>query len=79
MSKAGLIIINYLRSEGIYVDSAEVEKAVSRWKEKVGNIDAKSLAALAMSNPQENALSEKEIRELRNFYFPSKNFIESIL
>ena len=70
------LIINYLESENIYVGTAEIRSIVEKWEVRLDPIDFISLAAVAISNPNENALTISEIREMREFYFPSKNYLE---
>lgn len=76
---AQTILINYLASENIYMSHKEAEAAIKKWEAKYPKIDAISLAAIAISDPYETALSDSEIREIRNFYFPPKNLKETIL
>lgn len=70
------LMINYLESEGISLDTKSATKAVNKWSNRLGDIDFISLAAVAISDPNELVLTEKEIRNFREFYFPSKNIIE---
>lgn len=70
------LVINFLESENITVGTPEITKIVNKWEAKLDPIDFISLAAVAISNPNEIALSRAEIREMREFYFPSENFIE---
>lgn len=70
------LVINYLESEGIYVGTPETKAIVNKWESKLDPIDFISLAAVALFNPNKNALTNIEIREIREFYFPSKNYIE---
>lgn len=70
------LVINYLESEGISYGTAEIINIVDKWESRLDPIDFISLAAVAIANPQEVALTKSEIREIRNFYFPSENYIE---
>ena len=70
------IMTNYLESEGIHISESEASAAIAKWNRRIPNLDSLSLAAIAISDPTENALTKAEIREIREFYFPSKNFIE---
>ena len=70
------LVIDYLESEGIMVDTPSIEKVVNKWEDRLDPIDFISLAAIAISDPQEIALTTTEIREFRDFYFPSENYIE---
>jgi hypothetical protein len=72
--KAISIIIEYLESEGIMAGTAEITKNVDYWESKLDPIDPMSLAAVAIANPYESALTNSEIREIRNFYFSSEKF-----
>lgn len=74
--KATQLIINFFEAENIMVGTPEIVKIVNKWQAKLDPIDYISLAAVAISNPNETALTNSEIREFRNFYFPSEDFIE---
>ena len=67
------LAINYLETEGITVGTREVTRVVNKWEEKLDPIDFISLAAVAISDPNEITLTISEIRQIRNFYFPYKN------
>ena len=73
------LVINYLESEGISCGTVEIINMVDKWESRLDPIDFISLAAVAIANPQEVALTKSEIREIRNFYFPSENYIERSL
>lgn len=73
------IIIKYLEEEGIYVGTKETQDIVEKWQAKLHLSDAIDLAAVAIANPNEIAISKAEIREFRQFFFPSINYIESNL
>lgn len=77
--KATEIIINYLEDEGIYVGTKETQKIVEKWQSKLHLSDAFDLASIAIANPNNSAFSKAEIREFRQFFFPSINYIESNL
>lgn len=64
---------NYLQSEGIYVFYSSVYEKCRYWFNQYKDIDFVSLAALAISDPDESHLTKAEIRFFRDFYFPSKN------
>ena len=67
------LAINYLETEGITVGTREITRVVNKWEEKLDPIDFISLAAVAISDPNEITLTISEIRQIRNFYFPYKN------
>lgn len=69
--KAIELMINYLESERIMVGTPEITRTVIKWEERLNPIDFVSLAAVALENPREIALSRDQIRRIRNFYFPS--------
>ena len=70
------LMLSYLNAEHIYVSRQKAEAAITKWSAKYPNLDSHSIVALAISDPQEINLTDKEIREIRNFYFPPKDFIE---
>lgn len=76
MNEAVQIMISYLNSENIFISAAEATSAIAKWTTKFPDLDAFSIVALAISDPQEIAITPNEIREIRNFYFPPKNLIE---
>lgn len=76
MNEKVRIMMSYLAAEHIFISTKEAETAITKWSTKYPNLDSLSIVALAISDPQEIALAEAEIREIRNFYFPPKNFIE---
>ncbi len=63
------LAINFLESENINVEKAEIAKIVNKWEARLSPIDFVSLAAVAISNPNEIALTNTEIRKMREFYF----------
>lgn len=63
------LAINFLESENISVGTAEMAKIVNKWEARLKPIDFVSLAAVAISNPNEIALTNAEIRKMREFYF----------
>lgn len=67
------IIIDYLESENIYAGTPETRAIVQKWYNKFPNLDNLSLAALALANPNEVQISDSEIREFKEFFFPSNN------
>ena len=68
------LVINYLETENIIVGTPEITKIVNKWEARLDPIDFISLAAIALSDPNKIALSNIEIREIREFYFPSENY-----
>ena len=66
------LIINFFESEGICVSTPEIKEIVNKWEAKLNPIDFISLAAVSISNPNEIVLTNSEIRQIREFYFPSK-------
>ena len=70
--------LNYLSTEGIAAAPSDILPSLMKYA-AVPAIDFISLAALAISDPKEVALSPREIREIREFYFPSKNTLERSL
>lgn len=72
------LVINYLESEGIYVGTPETIAIVNKWEAKLDPIDFISLAAVAIADPNEIALSIPEIRKIRDFYFPSKIYFKGV-
>jgi len=66
------LVINFLESEHITANNSEIMNLVYKWNSKLAPIDFISLAAVVISNPNKIALTKSEIREIRNFYFPSK-------
>ncbi len=62
-------VINYFESEHIMMQNSTAEALVEKWYRLAPRADFLSLAALAIENPTKIALSDKEIREIRNFYF----------
>lgn len=73
--KAIELAVNYLESENIMVGTPEIAKVVNKWEARLDPIDFISLAAVAIADPYEIALSNKEIRKIREFYFPSENYL----
>lgn len=67
------IIINYLESEHINAGTAETRAIVQKWEDRFPNLDDLSLAALSLANPNEIQISNSEIREFKDFFFPSEN------
>ena len=70
------LVINFFESEMITVRTSEIIPIVNKWESKFDPIDPISLAALTIANPINSAISTNEIREIREFYFPSKNCFE---
>ena len=70
------IMVDYLSSEGIYKSTAECGAVVAKWMQRLDINDPLSIAAVAISDPSQITLTESEIRKIREFYFPSKNFKE---
>lgn len=68
------LVINYLESEHIIVGTNEISKKVNEWEKKLGSIDFISLAAIVLEDPNKIALTNIEIRKIREFYFPSENY-----
>ena len=68
------LVINYLESEHIIVGTNEISKKVNEWEKKLGPIDFISLAAIVLEDPNKIALTNIEIRKIREFYFPSENY-----
>ena len=68
------LVINYFESEHIMIGTPEIIDTINKWiiRTEHNQIDLLSLAALTIENPNKVALSNDEIREIRNFYFPSK-------
>lgn len=62
------LMINYLESENITADPA----VAAKWEARFPSLDFISLAALAIADPTESALTISEIRYIRDFFFPSK-------
>lgn len=73
------LVIDFLESELITVRTSEITPIIHKWESKFDPIDPVSLAALVIANPTDSTVSVNEIREIREFYFPSKNFIERSL
>lgn len=67
------IIIDYLESENIYAGTPETTAVVQKWENHYPHLDNLSLAALALANPNEIQISDSEIREFKEFFFPSEN------
>ena len=67
------IIIDYLESENIYAGTAETRAIVQKWENRFPQLDNISLAALSLANPNEINISDSEIREFKEFFFPSEN------
>lgn len=63
------LIINFLESEHITVGTNEITKTVEKWESRLDPIDFISLAAVAIADPNEIALTNNEIRKIREFYF----------
>lgn len=72
--KATELVVNYLEAEGIIAGTRETKAIVNKWESKFDPIDFISLAAIAIEDPKETNLSTSEIRKIRDFYFPSKNY-----
>ena len=70
------LVIDFFEAENIMVDTPAITKIINKWEAKLDPIDYISLAAVAISNPNDFAFTKAEIREFREFYFPSENFIE---
>ena len=70
--RATELIINYLEVESISAGTPEIKAIVEKWEARLDPIDYISLAAVAISDPNEIALTTSEIRQLRDFYFSSK-------
>ena len=68
------LVVNYLESENIIVGTREISKKVDEWEKKLNPIDFISLAAIVLEDPNKIALTNNEIRKIREFYFPSENF-----
>ena len=64
------LVINFLETENITVGTPEITKIVNKWEARLDPIDFISLAAVTISNPNKTELSNSEIRNFRNFYFP---------
>ncbi len=77
--KAIELMINFFETENISVNTEEIIATVNKWEARLDPIDFISLAAVAISNPNEIVLTISEIREIREFYFPSKNYLERSL
>lgn len=67
------IIIDYLESENIYAGTGETRAIVQKWENRFPQLDNISLAALSLANPNEINISDSEIREFKEFFFPSEN------
>ena len=67
------IIIDYLESENIYAGTTETRAIVQKWENRFPQLDNISLAALSLANPNEINISDSEIREFKEFFFPSEN------
>lgn len=63
------LVINFLESEHITVGTNEITKTVEKWESRLDPIDFISLAAVAIADPNEIALTNNEIRKIREFYF----------
>lgn len=63
------LVINFLESEHITVGTHEITKTVEKWESRLDPIDFISLAAVAIADPNEIALTNNEIRKIREFYF----------
>ena len=61
---------SYLHSEGIDPSYSHLFETCGRWLEKYEDLDFISLASLAIVNPAEIHLTDKEIRFFRDFFFP---------
>lgn len=72
--RATELVINYLESENILVGTPETKALANKWEEKLDPIDFISLAAIVIENPRKINLSNSEIRRIREFYFPSKDY-----
>lgn len=70
------IIVNYFEAEGIQEQTPTIAARATKWEARLTPIDALSLAAVTISDPPESALTNEEIRQLREFYFPSTNITE---
>lgn len=70
------IIVNYFEAEGIQEQTSTIAVRATKWEARLAPIDALSLAAVVIADPPELALTNEEIRQLREFYFPSTNIIE---
>lgn len=76
--KALDIAIKYLESENIICGTKELSNRITKWENKFDPIDPYSLASLAIANPLESNLTKSEVRHIKEFFFPSDNYIESI-
>ena len=65
------IIISYFEAENIQEQTPTILARVNKWEARLNPLDALSLAAVAISDPPEISLTIPEIRQLREFYFPS--------
>jgi hypothetical protein len=65
------IIISYFEAENIQEQTPTILARVNKWEARLNPLDALSLAAVAISDPPEIFLTIPEIRQLREFYFPS--------
>lgn len=67
--KATEIILDYLESEKICVGTKETREIVKKWQSRLHLSDPIDLAAVALANPNEIAVTNLEIREFRKFFF----------
>jgi len=70
------LVINYLEAENILMTTEQAASIVNKWEAILDPIDCISLAAVAIANPKEIALSQSEIRQIKEFFFPSDNSYE---
>ena len=70
------IIIDYYSAESMYISDEEAASIAAKWTTKYSILDTLSIAALAISDSNETHFTKIEIDKLREFYFPSKNFVE---
>jgi hypothetical protein len=70
------LALDFYKSEGIYEDRLDVWKRAFNWFSKKNISDVETLAALAISGDYEYGMTTDEIKDIREFYFPSMENIE---
>lgn len=69
------ILTEYFEAKNITAGSAEIFALVNKYSNIYPNLDPHSIAALCIeNNPNKIDFTKQEIRNLKNFYFPFKNY-----
>ena len=70
VDKVTKIVSDYFEARNIMVGTPEIRYLTEKWASKLDSTDYLTLASIVIENPNKNALSNSEIREIRNLIFP---------